>query len=46
MKDLLKDIQTFVVKHKFTILCIIIVAYFVINWADIKQGIIDGWLNK
>ncbi len=46
MKELLKDIKTFLIKHRFTILCIIVIAYLVIDWVDIKQGIIDGWLNK
>jgi hypothetical protein len=46
MKELLKDIQTLVIKHKFTILCIIVIAYLVMDWPDIKQGFIDGWLNK
>ena len=46
MKELLKDIKTLVLKHKWTILCVIVVAYFVMHWADIKSGFIDGWLNK
>ena len=46
MKELLKDIKTLVLKHKWTILCVIVVAYLVIDWADIKQGVIDGWNNK
>ena len=46
MKELIKDIKTLFIKHKWTILCVIAVTYLVIGWADIKQGVIDGWLNK
>jgi hypothetical protein len=46
MKELVKDIKILLIKHKITILCIIVVAYLLIEWANIKQGIIDGWLNK
>ncbi len=46
MKELIKDIKTLFIKHKWRILCVIAVAYLVIGWADIKQGVIDGWLNK
>jgi hypothetical protein len=46
MKELVKDLKTLIVKHKWTILCVIVVSYFVIEWSDIKSGFIDGWLNK
>ena len=42
MKELLKDIEKLVVKHKFTILCVIVITYLIIDWKDIKQGLIDG----
>jgi len=31
MKELLKDIETLVLKHKWTVLCVIVVAYLVID---------------
>jgi hypothetical protein len=46
MKELLKDIETLVIKHKWTILCVIVITYLIIDWKDIKQGLIDGWSNK
>jgi|LakMenEpi03Aug12_release.lakeMendotaPanAssembly.Ray.scaffolds.fasta_scaffold3199331_2 hypothetical protein len=46
MKELAKDLETLIVKHKWKILSILVVAYFVIEWSDIKSGFIDGWLNK
>jgi hypothetical protein len=46
MKELLKDIEKLVFKHKWTILCVIVISYLLIDWSDIKSGFIDGWLNK
>ena len=46
MRELVKDIKTLVLKHKWTILCVGVVVYFIMSWSDIKTGFIDGWLNK
>jgi hypothetical protein len=46
MEELYKDIKTLVLRHKWIIVYVIVFAYFVIDWKDVKQGLIDGWLNK
>lgn len=46
MKEFIKDLETFGKKHWKPLLTILVVAFLLKYYPDIKSGIIDGWLNK
>jgi len=46
MKQLVTDLKTLILNNWKAILLIAVVAYFISNYMDVKQGIKDGWLNK
>lgn len=46
MKQFIKDLEIFVLKYWKPILGILLVAYLITNYPDIKSGITDGWSNK
>jgi len=46
MKEFIKDLKTFGKKHWKPILIVVGVVLLLKYYADIKRGIIDGWLNK
>jgi hypothetical protein len=46
MKQLILDFQT-LVKNNWKIISIVVISvYLLYSYPDIKQGIIDGWMNK
>jgi hypothetical protein len=43
MKELIRDIETLVMKHKFTIIALIALIFVISNYNEMKQGFIDGY---
>ena len=46
MNQFLNDLKVLVKTHWKTIFLIVLVIWLVINYTDIKSGIMDGWKNK
>jgi hypothetical protein len=48
MNQFYNDLKTFIKKHWETILLMIMIVIIMLTsiWTDIKQGIMDGWMNK
>jgi hypothetical protein len=46
MKEFIKDLETFVIKHWRPMVIILGVIILLNYYPDIKSGIVDGWLNK
>jgi len=46
MKEIIKDVKTFGKKHWKPLLAILVVAFLLKYYPDLKSGIVDGWLNK
>jgi len=46
MQTLISDLKSIIRTHWKTILVIILTFYLFYSFADIKQGIMDGWMNK
>jgi len=46
MEQLILDFQTLVKNNRKIISIVLISVYLLYSYPDIKQGIIDGWMNK
>jgi hypothetical protein len=46
MKNLIIDLKKLIIIHWKTIAIVVLVLYLSYSYADIKQGIIDGWSGK
>jgi predicted PurR-regulated permease PerM len=46
MQTLISDLKSIIRTLWKTILVIILTFYLLYSFADIKQGIMDGWMNK
>jgi hypothetical protein len=46
MQDLIADLKTLISSNWKMILLITIIVYLIFSYSDIKQGIMDGWMNK
>jgi hypothetical protein len=46
MQTLLYDLNSLIRTHWKTILLLVITFYLLYSYPDIKQGIMDGWMNK
>ncbi len=46
MKEFIKDVETFGKKHWKPLLAILVVVFLLKYYPDLKNGIMDGWLNK
>lgn len=46
MKALVSDAQALITNHWKSLLAIVLTIYLFNAYADIKQGIIDGWLSR
>jgi hypothetical protein len=46
MKTFILDLQKLIIIHWKTIAIIVIVLYLLYSYADIKQGIMDGWSGR
>jgi hypothetical protein len=46
MQKLIADLKTLLSSNWKVILLIAIIVYLIFSYPDIKQGIIDGWMNK
>jgi hypothetical protein len=46
MKQLILDIQDLLKKNWKVILALAIVFYLLYSYADIKNGILDGWIGR
>jgi hypothetical protein len=46
MQKLIEDSKTFISSHWKMILLIATIVYLIFSYTDIKQGIMDGWMNK
>jgi hypothetical protein len=46
MKKLFTNLESLIKKNWKPILIITLLAYFLYSYADIKKGIMDGWMGK
>ena len=46
MNKLITDLKQLILNHWKPILVIAVVVFMLSAYADIKQGMVDGWLNK
>jgi hypothetical protein len=46
MQKLIADLKTLLSSNWKVILLIAIIVYLIFSYPDIKQGIMDGWMNK
>jgi hypothetical protein len=45
MQKLIEDLKTLISNNWKVILLITIIVYLIFSYSDIKQGIMDGWMN-
>jgi hypothetical protein len=46
MQKLIEDLRTLISKNWKVILLIAFIVYLIFSYSDIKNGIMDGWMNK
>ena len=46
MNTLSTDLKNGIKTHWKTIFLVALTFYFLHSWPDIKQGVIDGWMNR
>lgn len=46
MKEFIKDLETFGKKNWKPLLVILVVAFLLKYYPDIKSGVTDGWFNR
>jgi len=43
MKQFVNDIQNLIVKHWGKLLVVLLIVGTIINYNDVKRGVVDGW---
>jgi hypothetical protein len=46
MQQLSQDLKTLILNNWKTILAIVVIFYLLYSYSDIKQGIVDAWMNQ
>lgn len=46
MQTLIPDLKSLLRNHWKPVLVTILTVYLLYSFADIKQGVVDGWMNK